>query len=166
MTCGNKITENSILLHPKQPVHRYFDFSDPFKCNCFRTKSLKTCFLSKIFRWKKFVKKFTKSWKLKKSILNAFSNISWTSWATETYLTFLERIFHNKQLCKSLNSSKTIFYSCYCLKCQFAFFLHQSIFSRVHALVNACTLEHSKKFASLQGACNIQCVYPGEHEDL
>ena len=29
----------------------------------------KHVFLSKIFRWKKFVKKFTKSWKLKKSIL-------------------------------------------------------------------------------------------------
>ena len=38
------------------------------------------------------------------------------------YLTFLERIFLNKQLCKSLKSCKTIFYSSYCLKYQFAFF--------------------------------------------
>ena len=87
-----------------------------------RTKPLKTCFLDKIFRWKKIVKKLTKSWKLKKSILNAFSDISWTSWATETRLTFSERIFHNKRLCKSPKSSKTIFYNCYCQKYQFAFF--------------------------------------------
>ena len=97
-----------------------------------RTKSLETCFLSKIFTWKKFVKKFTKSWKLKKSISNAFSNISWTSWATETYLTFLERIFHNKQLCKSLKSSKTIFYSRYCLKYQFGFFRTSLYVSKVN----------------------------------
>ena len=44
------------------------------------------------------------------------------SWATETCFTFLERIFHNKRLCKSLKSSNTIFYSCYSLKYQFAFF--------------------------------------------
>ena len=131
MTCCTRITDNSILLHQKQPVHRYFDFSDPFKWNCEGKNPWKHDFLSKIFRLKNFLKKFTKSWKLKKSILNAFSNMSRTSWATETYFTFSERIFHNKQLCKLLNSSKTIFYRCYCLEYQFAFFCTSLYFDKL-----------------------------------
>ena len=67
-------------------------------------------------------KKLTKSRKLENSTWTVLINISWTSWATEMYFTFLESIFYNKQLCKSAKSCKTIFYTWYSPKHQSNFF--------------------------------------------
>ena len=67
-------------------------------------------------------KKLTKLQTLENSTWSVLINISWTSWGTDMYFTFLESIFYNKQLCKSTKSCKTIFYTWYSPKHQSNFF--------------------------------------------
>ena len=71
MTCGTKITENSILLYQK-PVHRYFDFSDPL----LKTKPLKTWFSKQNNSMKKNYKKAYEIMKIEKINFKCFLVIS------------------------------------------------------------------------------------------
>ena len=91
---------------------------------------------------KKITKKeLTKLWKLENSSWSVLNNISQTSWATEMYFTFLERIFYNKQLCKSAKSSKTIFYTWYTPKHQSNFFC-TSLYNSPYYLWLCLTIGH------------------------